>query len=79
MQVLAGPRQVGKTTLVRQAMEALNMPAHYASADEPGRRDRAWIEQQWEVARLPLRETRISGGALLVLDEIQKIPIGPMW
>lgn len=74
LQVLAGPRQVGKTTLVRQAMEALNMPAHYASADEPGRRDRAWIEQQWEVARLPLRETRISGGALLVLDEIQKIP-----
>src|SRR3972149_1324134 len=74
LQVLAGPRQVGKTTLVHQAMDALNMPAQYASADEPGRRDRAWIEQQWEVARLPLREARKSGGALLVLDEIQKIP-----
>src|SRR3972149_2597209 len=74
LQVLAGPRQVGRPTLVRQAMDALNRPAHYASADEPGRRDRAWIEQQWEVARLPLRETRKSGGALLVLDEIQKIP-----
>lgn len=74
LQVLAGPRQVGKTTLARQAMESLAMPAHYASADEPGLRDRAWIEQQWEVARLQLKGTRKSGGALLVLDEIQKIP-----
>src|SRR3989304_2213558 len=74
LQVLAGPRQVGKPRLVPRAMDALNRPAHYASGDEPGRRDRAWIEQQWEVARLPLRETRKSGGALLVLDEIQKIP-----
>lgn len=73
LQVLAGPRQVGKTTLARQAMESLAMPAHYASADEPGLRDRAWIEQQWEVARLQLKGTRKSGGALLVLDEIQKI------
>ena len=74
LQVLAGPRQVGKTTLARQAMESLGMPAHYASADEPGLRDRAWVEQQWEVARLQLKETRKSSGALLVLDEIQKIP-----
>lgn len=74
LQVLAGPRHAGKTTLARQAMDALKMPAHYASADEPGLRDRAWVEQQWEVARLRLKETRKSGGALLVLDEIQKIP-----
>ncbi|MBI3576072.1 MAG: ATP-binding protein [Gammaproteobacteria bacterium] len=74
LQVLAGPRQVGKTTLAQQAMEMLGLPAHYASADEPGLRDRAWLEQQWEVARLRLKETRKSGGALLVLDEIQKIP-----
>ena len=35
LQVLAGPRQVGKTTVVRQVMAASKMPAHYASADEP--------------------------------------------
>ena len=35
VQVLAGPRQVGKTTVVRQVMAAAKIPAHYASADEP--------------------------------------------
>ena len=72
LQVLAGPRQVGKTTLARQVMEAVGMPAHYASADEPTLRQGAWLEQQWDLARLKARET--SAGALLVLDEIQKVP-----
>lgn len=71
MQVLAGPRQVGKTTLVRQVMEASRIPAHYASADEPSLRDRVWLEQQWDIARLKARESK--AGALLVLDEIQKV------
>jgi len=35
IQVLAGPRQVGKTTLVRQVLEHVPDPIHYASADEP--------------------------------------------
>ncbi|HWP57551.1 MAG TPA: hypothetical protein VNL14_06680 [Candidatus Acidoferrales bacterium] len=35
IQVLAGPRQAGKTVLARQLMEALPIPSHYASADEP--------------------------------------------
>src|SRR6202050_3771576 len=72
LQVLAGPRQVGKTTLVRQIMEAAKIPAHYASADEPTLRDRTWLEQQWDIARLKAGESK--SGALLVLDEIQKIP-----
>jgi uncharacterized protein len=72
LQVLAGPRQVGKTTLVRQVMEAAKIPAHYASADEPTLRDRTWLEQQWDIARLKAGESK--SGALLVLDEIQKIP-----
>jgi hypothetical protein len=72
LQVLAGPRQVGKTTLVRQVMAASGMPAHYASADEPTLRgDRTWLEQQWDIARLMARDKK--SGALLVLDEIQKI------
>jgi len=72
LQVLAGPRQVGKTTLVRQVMEASKIPAHYASADEPTLRDRTWLEQQWDIARLKAAEGK--SGALLVLDEIQKVP-----
>jgi hypothetical protein len=72
LQVLAGPRQVGKTTLARQVLEGVDLPTHYATADEPTLRDRAWLDQQWELGRLKAKETK--KGAVLVLDEIQKIP-----
>jgi predicted AAA+ superfamily ATPase len=70
LQVLAGPRQVGKTTLARQAMEGSRSRSHYASADEPTLQNRAWIEQQWDLGRLKAKD----GEALLVLDEVQKVP-----
>jgi len=73
IQVLAGPRQSGKTTLARQLLEATELPSHYASADEPSLQDRAWIETQWELGRLRACDAG-AGGALLVLDEIQKVP-----
>ena len=73
LQVLAGPRQTGKTTLIRQVMESLAIAAHYASADEPTLQGRAWIEQQWEMGRLLAREEESKAGALIVLDEIQKV------
>jgi predicted AAA+ superfamily ATPase len=68
IQVVAGARQVGKTTLVQQVTEAATVPVRYASADEPTLRGAEWIAQQWEAARL----TADSGGAILVLDEVQK-------
>jgi predicted AAA+ superfamily ATPase len=71
LQVVAGPRQVGKTTLVRQVLRDLRLPAVQASADEPTLRGAAWIEQQWEAARLVAKERR---GAVLALDEVQKVP-----
>lgn len=70
LQVVAGPRQVGKSTLVQQATNALTIPVRYASADEPTLRDTDWIRQQWEAARLSITK---KTGAVLVLDEIQKI------
>jgi hypothetical protein len=74
IQAVAGPRQVGKTTLVRQVIAALDLPTHLASADDPGLRDRAWLDAQWEAGRLL---TRTPGAAprpaVLVLDEIQKV------
>jgi predicted AAA+ superfamily ATPase len=71
IQVVAGPRQVGKSTMVLQATEALKIPVRYGSADEPTLRGPDWIAQQWDAARLAI--TR-KAGAVLVLDEIQKIP-----
>jgi hypothetical protein len=73
MQVVAGARQVGKTTLVQQATDAIQLPVRYASADEPTLRGVDWIDQQWQAARLAAADAGKSG-AVLVLDEIQKIP-----
>jgi hypothetical protein len=69
--VVSGPRQVGKTTAVRQVLEALGEPNHYASADEPALRDSAWLEAQWEEGRRLARERPV--GAILAVDEIQKV------
>lgn len=73
LHVVAGPRQVGKSTLVQQVVEAAGMPLRSASADEPTLRGPEWIEQQWQAARL-LTGDAAKSGAVLVLDEIQKIP-----
>lgn len=69
IQVVAGPRQVGKTTLVQQVCEDSGLPVQFASADEPTLRGPEWIAQQWEIARL----MQGKRSAVLVLDEIQKV------
>lgn len=70
IEVVAGPRQVGKTTLVQQVMDRLDLPCRYATADEPALKSPDWIAQQWEAARLECG--RRAG--VLVLDEVQKLP-----
>jgi predicted AAA+ superfamily ATPase len=70
LQVVSGPRQVGKTTVVRQVLGASDTPNHYASADDPALRDAAWLEAQWEEGR---RLARDRGEAILAIDEIQKV------
>ena len=72
IQVIAGSRQVGKTTLAEQAARQSGLPTRYASADEPTLRGVQWIEQQWEAAR-SLADEADADGALLVLDEVQKV------
>jgi len=68
LQVVAGARQVGKTTLVQQVVETAGLPARFASADEPTLRGPEWIAGQWDAARLTVG----TGSAILVLDEVQK-------
>jgi predicted AAA+ superfamily ATPase len=72
IQVLAGPRQVGKTTLARQVMASIGMPGHFASADAPDPEDIGWLYTQWQIGRQAARSGG-RAGALLVLDEIQKV------
>lgn len=67
IQVLTGPRQVGKTTGVRQLMAQCSYPQHYANADDVLVSDRSWLLEQWQQALL------LGEGALLVVDEIQKV------
>jgi predicted AAA+ superfamily ATPase len=72
IQVIWGPRQTGKTTLARQIIDDMDMPIHYASADEPALKDRIWIEQQWDIGRINAK-SKEKKRALLILDEIQKV------
>lgn len=72
LQILAGPRQVGKTTIAREALALDGRPHLYASADTPAPPDVGWIDRQWDAATLLARDA--SGGAVLVLDEVQKVP-----
>ena len=92
IQTLFGPRQTGKTTIVRQALAQIARESRYLAVDEPDpaglgnppyavdvrvtttpdARDARWIARHWEAAR---RTAESSGrGAVLVFDEIQKIP-----
>lgn len=71
IQVLLGPRQVGKTTLALQIAEDLTKPVPYVSADLATLQDLHWIKQQWDIARLKVDPEK---GGLLIIDEVQKIP-----
>lgn len=72
IQVVAGPRQVGKTTLVTQVMKQVPFPAHYATADGLVTGGSVWIKEQWDFARIK-QEQNPSVSFLLILDEIQKV------
>jgi predicted AAA+ superfamily ATPase len=73
IQVLSGPRQSGKTTLIGQVLRELPGPSRYASADATEASGPAWLEQQWNAARHELSASA-SRDFVLVIDEIQKIP-----
>ncbi len=73
LQVLAGPRQTGKTTLAQQVAESSGIPVRFISADDPASYGRVWLQQQWEIARILARDAG-KAGSLLIIDEIQKVP-----
>jgi predicted AAA+ superfamily ATPase len=72
IQVLMGPRQVGKTTLTEQVLQSLKKPYLSISADAVPNTGDLWLEQQWETARLQYAGSG-SEDFILAIDEIQKI------
>lgn len=72
IQVLMGPRQVGKTTLVIQMLGHLKMENIFETADAVTVPNSLWLEQTWENARLRMDQSGAKN-FLLVIDEIQKI------
>lgn len=72
IQVVAGPRQVGKTTMVKQVLEELAIPSLYCNADAVRPDDKGWIASRWEEARSRMRFDGI-GEFILAIDEIHKI------
>lgn len=72
LQVVTGPRQVGKTTIALQIQERWQGQAIYETADQPHTPGVEWITAHWKNARqAPLKAGKDT---LLILDEVQKIP-----
>lgn len=67
LQVLIGPRQTGKSTLIRQVADSWTGAKEIASADGLTTPGSQWIEFLWQKA------TEQSGPSLLAIDEIQKV------
>jgi predicted AAA+ superfamily ATPase len=69
IQIVMGPRQTGKTTAVRQALKAADVPFVILDAGAVRGEPLARVRIEWEQARdLARRE----GGAVFFLDEAQK-------
>lgn len=72
MQVIVGPRQVGKSTLVNQVLEVCDVPFDSYSADDVLGVGADWLSQIWETQRMKM-SMNAEPKRLLVIDEVQKI------
>ena len=70
IQVIAGPRQVGKSTIIADVLSTLEIPYVSESADDITVSRDAWLKGIWDRARVLAKQ---HGEALVVVDEIQKI------
>ena len=72
IQVVCGPRQVGKSTMVKQVLQETAIPCTSVSADGIPKDNSAWIGEVWETARARMHVGR-HAEYLLVIDEVHKI------
>ncbi len=72
IQVVMGPRQVGKSTVVKQVLKDLDTPFQFFSADSVPVTNSSWISNCWAAIR-SLKKSRGLESIILIIDEIQKI------
>ena len=72
IQVIVGPRQVGKSTLIGQVLEECALPYESVSADDVVGTSANWLSEVWELQRVRM-DVMGQEKRLLVVDEIQKI------
>ena len=72
IQVVSGPRQVGKTTIVKQVLQEIDIPAEYVSADNIAPTNTDWISEVWAAARASMKISK-KEEYLLIIDELHKI------
>lgn len=72
IQAVVGPRQVGKSTMVKQVLQDCGIPYLIDTADSVAENDSEWISTLWESARSRMRLTHAKE-FLLVIDEVHKI------
>ena len=72
IQVVAGPRQVGKTTMVKQVLKEISFPSMFFNADGIGPQNATWIGDCWAEARAQM-DFNNAPEFVPVFDEIHKI------
>lgn len=72
IQVVMGPRQVGKSTMIGQFVEQTSIPYGLFSADGVNKTNSEWISEKWHEERIKMM---LHGESehILIIDEIQKI------
>ena len=72
IQVIMGPRQVGKSTLMKQVVQSQDIPYLLYTADAVPATNLSWISDCWNAARAKMKVEHLPE-LILIIDEIQKI------
>ncbi len=72
IQTISGPRQVGKSTMIKQVLQETDIPYLSVTADNVPKTDTFWISEMWSSARARMKATKTSD-FLLVIDEVHKL------
>lgn len=72
IQIVMGPRQVGKTTMVEQFARSQKVPFDFFAADGVNRYDSSWIPRCWQEQRIKM-DLHQEKERIIIIDEVQKI------